>query len=123
MTRATTVPDPAALRAEHDALAERLAIRRSVDLVRRGAYVGFAALISIGLSVKLAWDRWGTPKPGVPRKVFHGPPLFFYLAVVVTVVLAVMAVRNLTRAARIGREEDRLFARMKVLRDQLRLDP
>jgi hypothetical protein len=123
MTRAPTAQDPAALRAEHDALAEKLAIRRSVDLIRRGAYVGFAAFIGVGLSVKLAWDRWGTPKPGVPRKIFHGPPLFFFLATIATIVLIVLAARHLVRASRLGREEDRLFARMKSLRDQLRLEP
>jgi hypothetical protein len=123
MTRASTAPDPAALRAEHDALAERLAIRRSVDLVRRGAYAGFAALVGAGLSGKLAWDRWGTLKPGAVRKVFHGPPLFFYLALAATIVLVFLAIRAFSRAARLGREEDRLFGRMQALRDQLRLDP
>jgi hypothetical protein len=123
MTSASTASDPAAMRAEHDDLAAKLATRRSVDLVRRGAYVGFAAFVGVGLSVKLAWDRWGTPRPGIPRKVFHGPPLFFFLAMAATIVLVVLAIRAFTRAVRLGREEDRLFARMRALRDALRLDP
>ena len=114
--------DPTALRAEHDALAEKLAARRSVDHVRSGAYVGFAALIGVGLSVKLAWDRWGPPRAGVVRKIPHGLPLFFILAVVATLVLALVAGRALWRAATLRREEDALFTRLRALREALGLD-
>ncbi len=116
-------PEPTDLRAEHDALAVRLEVRRSVDLVRRGAYVGFAAFIGAGLSVKLAWDRWGTPRPGVLRKIPHGPPLFFILAGIATVLLAAVAGGALARAARLRHEEDALFARLRAVRETLRLDP
>jgi hypothetical protein len=119
---ASSSTDPAALRAEHDALARQLEIRRSVDHVRRGAYVGFVALIAVGLSGKLAWDRWGTVPAGVVKKIPHGPPLFFILAVVVTVVLAAVTARCLARAARERRQEDELFARFRALREALRLD-
>jgi hypothetical protein len=117
-----TGPDPTALRAEHDALAEKLAARHSVDHVRRGAYVGFAMLIGVGLSVKLAWDRWGPPRPGVVKKLPHGLPLFFILALVATLVLAIVAGRALRRAATLRREEDAHFARLRALRAALGLD-
>ncbi len=115
--------DPVALRAEHDALADKLAARHSVDRMREAAYVGFASVIGIGLSIKLAWDRWGPLRPGVVRKAYHGPPLFLFLAMSVTVVLGAFAVRALVRAARLRREEDALFARMRALRAELGLDP
>ncbi|WP_242356010.1 MULTISPECIES: hypothetical protein [unclassified Anaeromyxobacter] len=118
----TPAQDPAALRAEHDALAARLEIRRSIDHVRRGAYVGFAALIGIGLAVKLGWDRWGTPAPGVARKIPTGPPVFFYLAVVLAAVLAALALREALRARRLMRDEDALFSRLLALRGMLGLD-
>jgi hypothetical protein len=122
METASHPQDPAVLRAEHDALAARLEIRHSIDHVRRGAYEGFAAVIGFGLAVKLAWDRWGTPAPGVVRKIPTGPPLFFYLAVVVAVVLVVLTVRELVRARRLMREEDALFARLVALRGALGLE-
>jgi hypothetical protein len=122
MSTDPTAPDATALRAEHDALAEKLALRRSVDHVRSGAYVGFAALIGVGLSVKLAWDRWGPPRPGVVRKIPHGPPLFFVLAAFATVVLALVAARAFRRAATLRRDEDALFVRFRALREALGLD-
>jgi hypothetical protein len=122
MRTAPTDSDPTALRAEHDALAERLAARRSVDHVRTGAYVGFAAFIGALLSVKLAWDRWGPPHPGVVKKLPHGIPLFFILAVVVTAILALLTARALRRAATLRRDEDALFARLRALRAALGLD-
>jgi hypothetical protein len=122
MSNDPAAPNAIALRAEHDALAEKLSFRRSVDHVRSGAYVGFAALIGIGLSVKLAWDRWGPPRPGVVRKIPHGPPLFFILAVVATVVVALVAARAFRRAATLRREEDALFARMRALREAMELE-
>jgi hypothetical protein len=115
--------DPIALRGEHDALADKLAARRSVDRMREAAYVGFASVIAIGLSIKLAWDRWGPLRPGAVRKIYHGPPLFLFLAVIATIVLGSLAVRALVLAARLRREEDALFARMRALRAELGLDP
>jgi hypothetical protein len=123
MTETRTAPDLATLRAEHDALARRLEIRRSIDHVRRGAYVAFGALLGVGLSLKLAWDRWGTPPPGAAPRVREGLPLFFLLALALTLVLLAFAARDFVRARRLMREEDRLFARFKDVRAALRLDP
>lgn len=118
-----TAQDPATLRAEHDALARRLEVRRSIDLVRRGAYLGFAALVGVGLSAKLAWDRWGTPPAGLTREPPTGFPIFFLAAAAVTLVLVLLALRDARRARRLMREEDALFARFRALRATLRLDP
>jgi hypothetical protein len=122
MDTAHPVNDPAALRSEHDALAARLEVRRSIDCVRRGAYLGFAALIVVGLAVKLAWDRWGTVPPGVVRKIPTGPPLFFYVAATLAAVLVFVTVRDALRARRLMREEDAIFARLVALRGLLGLD-
>ena len=122
METATPAKDPAALRREHDALAARLEVRRSIDCIRRGAYLGFASLIAIGLAVKLAWDRWGTVPPGVVRKIPTGPPLFFFLAATFAAALVAVTLRDLLRARRLMREEDALFARLVALRGALGLD-
>ncbi len=115
--------DPAALRAEHDALARQLEIRRSIDVARRGAYLIFAGLISSGASIALAWDRWGKLKPGMVRKVAKGPPVFLYVAVAAAVVLLILAIRAFVHARRLMREEDARFARLRALRDALGLEP
>lgn len=114
---------PAALRAEHDDLARRLEIRRSVDEARKALYLIFFGLLSVGLDVKLAWDRWGVLKPGVVRRVHSGPPLFLWLATAVAVVLLSLAIRSFLRVRRLQREEDALFARYRALREALRLEP
>jgi hypothetical protein len=118
----STAPDAPALRAEHDALAKRLEARRSIDEVRKALYELFFGLISAGLAVKLAFDRWGPPKPGVVRKIHTGPPLFFYLALAVTIVVLLLAIRGFLRTRRLMREEDALFARYRTLRATLGLD-
>ena len=124
MTPGENAPaDAAALRAEHDALGEKLAVRRSVDWTRKALYLVFVGLISVGLTVKLAWDRWGVLKPGVLRKVHAGPPLFFLGALALALVLLSLAIRALLRARALVREEDALFARFRALRDRLGLDP
>lgn len=110
---------PSGLRAEHDALASRLAARRSIDLVRRGAYTAFAGLISVGLSIKLAVDRWFSVRP----TRFKGPPVFFFAALAVALVLVVLAAVAFARARRLMRGEDAEFARLRALREQLELDP
>ncbi len=124
--RAPAGPPPddgaSALRAEHDALGARLAARRSIDELRKALYLLFFGLISVGLTVKLAWDRWGVLKPGVVRKVHAGRPLFFLAATVVTVVLLANAIRGLVRARALMRDEDALFARFRALRARLGLD-
>lgn len=115
--------DPAALRAEHDALARRLEARASIDVARRGAYQIFAGMIAVGTSIALAWDRWGRLKPGMTRKVMKGPPVFLYVATAVAVVLLAVAIRSFLRARRLMRDEDALYARFTALRRALRLDP
>jgi hypothetical protein len=114
--------EPAALRAEHDRLGEQLAVRRSIDVLRRALYLLFFGLISVGLTVKLAWDRWGVLKPGVVRELHAGRPLFFLLATALTMVLLGLAVRGLVRARALMRGEDALFARYRALRERLGLD-
>ncbi len=111
--------DPAALRIEHDALAAKLAVRRSIDLMRRFAYCAFAGFIMGGLSVKLAWDRWFS----VRLTRFKGPPVYFFVALAITIVLVALAAHYLIRARRLMRSEDALYARMRELRDRLGLDP
>jgi hypothetical protein len=120
---APPAPADAALRAEHDALGQKLAIRRSVDEARKALYLVFFGLISVGLTVKLAWDRWGVLKPGIVRKTHPGPPLFFLVATALTLVLLSLAIRGFLRARRLMREEDALFARYRALRERLGLDP
>ncbi len=107
------------LRAEHDSLAEGLAARRSIDLVRRGAYTGFVGFLAAGMAVKLAYDRWLSTK--VTR--FRGPPVFFFSALALTLVLLSLAAWVFLRARRHMREEDAQFARMRELRRRLELDP
>jgi hypothetical protein len=111
--------DDAALRAEHDALAERLSARRSIDLARRAAYTGFAGFLASGLAVKLAFDRWLSTRPERMR----APPVLFFvaLAAALALVLATALVARRVRAHM--REEDAAFARMRRLRDVLGLDP
>lgn len=108
-----------ALRAEHDELARGLAVRRSIDVMRRFAYTAFTAFITAGLSGKLAFDRWVSIRPNR----FRGPPVYFFIALAITVVLVVISVVLLNRARRMMRGEDVLFARMREIRDQLELDP
>lgn len=110
------------LRAEHDALAERLAVRTSIDWARKAFYQIFAGLIAVGLTVKLAWDRWGTLRPGVVRKLHKGPPLFLWIAGAVAIVLLLVAIRSFARARRLMREEDAHWARYRELRSALGLD-
>ena len=116
-------PGDAALRAEHDALGERLAVRRSIDEARRALYLVFFGLISVGLTVKLAWDRWGVLKPGVVRKLHAGPPLFLLLAGTAAILLLVLAIRAFLRARALMREEDAVFARFRALRERLGIEP
>ncbi len=54
MTPGENAPSAAALRAEHDALGEKLAVRRSIDVLRRALYLLFFGLLTVGIAVKLA---------------------------------------------------------------------
>ncbi len=114
--------DQVALRAEHDELARRLEIRTSVDHAKKGLIRIFVGLISTGLAVRLAWDRWGPLKPGYVRRVAGRYPMFLYLAAALAVILLVLGIVSLVRARRLGREEDRLFARLRQLRAELGFD-
>jgi len=117
----TALPQAAALRSEHDALAERLATRASVDRMKEGGVLTFFSVIAVGMSCKLAWDRWGwlpVRRLAPPRE----PPIFFLLALAAAVVLVASAVRAFVRAARLRREEQVLFARFTELRARLELD-
>lgn len=108
-----------ALRVEHDGLAERLAARSSIDLVRRGAFTGFAGFIVSGLTLKLGFDRWFSTRP----TRFKGPPVFFFCALALALVLVSFAAWHLVHARRRMRVEDAQFARMRELRSRLELDP
>ncbi len=108
-----------ALRAEHDVLAEKLAVRRSVDAVRRAAYSGFGAVIASGLATRLAWDRWFSTR----ATRFRGPPIYFFLALGAALVLGVVAALLWIRARRLMRAEDADYARFRALRSTLDLDP
>jgi hypothetical protein len=110
-----------ALRAEHDALAEQLRVRRSVDEWRAAAYTGFAAALSFGLTLKFAWDRWGwskLPKPP-PRGRY---PILVILACVLFAVLLWVTARAVARARALRAQEERLIGRFEELRRILRLD-
>jgi hypothetical protein len=125
MSDASEVRDPSSrecLRAEHDALAERLAVRVSIDWARKAFYQIFAGLLAVGLTVKLAWDRWGTLRPGVVRKLHSGPPLFLWIAGTAAILLLLVAIRSFSRARRLMREEDREWVRYRALRSELGLD-
>jgi hypothetical protein len=115
-------PEEAALRAEHDALQEKLAARISVDHGRRGLVLLFAGFLGVLLSGKLAWDRWGVLPPGVRRETPPGIPLYLYLAMAATCVVLVLAIRALLASRRAAREEDALFARLLALRASLGLE-
>jgi hypothetical protein len=110
-----------AQRAEHDALAERLGTRASVDRMKEGGVLTFFSVIALGMTSKLAWDRWGwlpENKPPPPP----GLPMYFLLAALVTALLCFFAARAFVRAARLRREEAALFARFTALRASLGLD-
>ncbi|MEI7703553.1 MAG: hypothetical protein WCK73_03035 [Deltaproteobacteria bacterium] len=112
--------EDASLRAEHDTLAARVSARSSIDDVRRGAYASFGFVISTGLAVKFAWDRWGSgPRPArIPGRY----PLLFLGALLVAVVLATVAIRAFLRARAAMVVEDRDFARLREIRVQLGID-
>jgi len=113
--------DAGALRAEHDALAEQLGTRASVDRMKEGGVLTFFSVIAFGMTCKLAWDRWGwIPPRRVPPP--PGLPMYFLVAVLVTAVLIGYAVRAFVRAARLRRVEDAAFARLRALRAELGLD-
>jgi hypothetical protein len=114
-------PEEAELRAEHDRLASRVAIRRSIDDVRRGAYAAFAFFVATSLSIKFAWDRWGWgPKSGRPPGKY---PLLFLAALVIAIVVGAFAYRSFRRARLAMQVEDQDFARLREIRGRLGIEP
>lgn len=111
----------AALRAEHDRIAEEIGTRLSVDHVQNGGVLAFFSLIGVGLTAKLAWDRWGwlpADKPQPPP----GVPAWFLAAALVALVLVVFTVRELRRARVLRAVEAEKFHRLLALRKELELD-
>jgi len=111
----------AALREEHDRIAEEIGTRRSVDHVQTGGVLAFFSVIGVGLTVKLGWDRWGwlpvnkpPPQPGVP--------MWFLLALLVALGLVGFTVRELRRASALRAVEAEKFRRLLALRKELELD-
>lgn len=122
MASPPTIDDPALLRAEHDALAERLGTRASVDRVKEGGVLTFFTVIAFGMTCKLGWDRWGwLPVNKPPPEGEY--PLWFLLGVLLTLVLLRLAVRRFLAARTLRAEELALFERFRALRDRLGLDP
>jgi hypothetical protein len=112
--------DEAALRAEQDALAGRVATRHSIDDVRKGAYAAFGLVMAAGLTVKFAWDRWGWGvRPVRPPGRY---PLLFLGALGLSIFLAVFAATAFLRARRAMRVEDADFARLREIRARLGID-
>jgi hypothetical protein len=110
-----------ALRAEHDLLAGRVVARRSIDDVRKGAYAAFGLVMSAGLTIKFAWDRWGWgPRPARPPGRY---PLLFLLTLAVSIVLATVAWAAFRKARSAMRVEDRDFARLREVRARLGIEP
>ena len=112
--------EEAILRAEHDLLAGRVVARRSIDDVRKGAYAAFGLVMSAGLTIKFAWDRWGWgTRPVRPPGRY---PLLFLLALAVSVVLATVAWVAFRKARSTMRVEDRDFARLREIRARLGIE-
>ena len=121
MDHAPLPEDPAALRAEHDALAGRLATRTSVDRMKEGGVLTFFTVISFGMTAKLGWDRWGWLPVHKPKPEGEYP-LWFLLGGLVTLVLLSFAVRQFRRASALRQQEAALFERFRALRARLELD-
>jgi hypothetical protein len=112
--------EEAALRTEHDDLAGRVATRHSIDDVRKGAYASFGLVMTAGLTVKFAWDRWGWGvRPVRPPGRY---PLLFLGALGLAVFLAAFAATAFLRARRAMRVEDADFARLREIRARLGID-
>jgi hypothetical protein len=110
-------------RAEHDALAARLAARESILVVRRASVSFFLALLLLGLTGKLAWDRWGGVLPGQPLHTpQHGPALHVWGLMLASIVAFAFSIRWFLRARKLLAGEAALFERFKKLRAALGFD-
>jgi hypothetical protein len=114
--------DEAALRAEHDALAGRLVVRRSAEALRRGAILFFLGLVSFGTSWGLLWDRYGKTPTAFALAHTEVYRYGFLVTGVGAVLLFVLSAVALLRWRRLAREEERLFARLRELRRALGID-
>ncbi len=117
MRVAAQSPEEQALRAEHDALAERLAARASVDDMRRGFYSVFFLVITAGLAAKLGYDRWGPYHP----RAFKGPPVLVFLAMAAALICVLVGALSFARGRRKMRAEEAEFARLRSMREKLGL--
>jgi hypothetical protein len=118
--RTITSQEEASLRAEHDELAGKVAARRSIDDVRKGAYAAFGLVISAGLTLKFAWDRWGWGPP--PTRPPGRYPLLFLGALCLSLFLGAFALSAFRRARRAMQVEDRDFGRLREIRSLLGID-
>jgi hypothetical protein len=109
------------LRAEHDRIAEEIGTRLSVDHVQNGGVLAFFSFIAVGLTAKLAWDRWGWLPVNKPKPP-PGVPAWFLLALLLAAVLLGFTARELRRARRLRAVEDLKFQRLLALRKELELD-
>jgi hypothetical protein len=110
-----------AMRAEHDRIAEEIGTRLSVDHVQTGGVLAFFSFIAVGLTAKLAWDRWGwlpVNKPPPPS----GVPMWFLLALLLALALVGFTVREFLRARVLRAVEAEKFERLLALRRELELD-
>lgn len=121
MSTAPPQDDPTALRAEHDALAEELATRASVDRMKEGGVLTFFTVISLGMTLKLGWDRWGWLPVNKPKPEGQYP-LWFLLGVLLTLVLLRAAVVRFRAAQALRAREAAGFRRLRELRARLELD-
>jgi hypothetical protein len=117
-TLARSVSEEQALRAEHDALAARLAARRSIDEVRRATFAALALVVTGGVAARLAYDQWGPHR----SPTSSGLVLFFFLAAGAALACLAGATAFSLRARRHMREEDADFARLRQLRARLGLE-
>jgi hypothetical protein len=109
------------LRTEHDRIAEEIGTRLSVDHVQNGGVLAFFAFISVGLTVKLAWDRWGWLPVNRPLAE-PGVPMWFLMAMAVAATLVGFTVREFLRARVLRAVEAEKFHRLLALRKELGLD-
>jgi hypothetical protein len=112
---------PQSLRAEHDVLAARLAVRRSVDQGHRALVRLFLGVLCGGAAGALlaAGLRATTADAPASRAV----PVAAALLITGATVLGALSVVAWIRRCRLARQEAALFSRLRELRRQLEVDP